>query len=278
MTTIFSSLVQQIQPLFITQRSLYESRERPSKAYSWIAFMVSNIVVELPYGIVAGVLGYLTLYYPIVGTGQASSRQGLVLMFMIQLLIYTSTFAAMTIAALPDAMTASGLVSLLTLMSILFNGVLQAPNQLPGFWRFMYRVSPFTYWIGGLVSTILGGRTVHCTTSEFSIFDPPSGQTCEAYLANFTRAAGGAIENPNDTANCRYCSYSNADQFLARSQIYDSERWRNFGILFAFICFNAFIALLSYYLFRVFKPGDLSNKFQKNKKGIKDSTAAEKTA
>lgn len=33
-TTIFSTLVQQIQPLFVTQRSLYEVRERPSKAYS----------------------------------------------------------------------------------------------------------------------------------------------------------------------------------------------------------------------------------------------------
>lgn len=33
-TTIFSTLVNQIQPLFITQRSLYEVRERPSKAYS----------------------------------------------------------------------------------------------------------------------------------------------------------------------------------------------------------------------------------------------------
>jgi ABC-type multidrug transport system permease subunit len=141
MTTIFSSLVQQIQPLFVTQRSLYESRERPSKAYSWIAFMIANIVVEIPYGIFAGILTFACFYYPVVGAGQSSERQGLVLLFSIQLLIYTSTFASMTIAALPNAETAAGLVSLLTLMSILFNGVLQPPSQLPGFWIFMYRVS-----------------------------------------------------------------------------------------------------------------------------------------
>jgi ATP-binding cassette subfamily G (WHITE) protein 2 (PDR) len=141
LTTIFSSLVQQIQPLFITQRSLYESRERPSKAYSWIAFMVANIVVEIPYGIFAGILTFACFYYPVVGANQSSERQGLVLLYSMQLLIYTSTFAAMTIACLPNAETASGLVSLLTLMSILFNGVLQPPSQLPGFWLFMYRVS-----------------------------------------------------------------------------------------------------------------------------------------
>ncbi|MGG6495547.1 UNVERIFIED_CONTAM: ABC transporter permease, partial [Bacteroidetes bacterium 56_B9] len=43
-TTIFSTLVQQIMPLFVTQRSLYEVRERPSKAYSWVAFIIANIV------------------------------------------------------------------------------------------------------------------------------------------------------------------------------------------------------------------------------------------
>jgi len=53
---------------------------------------------------------------------------------------------------------------------------------------------------------------------------------------------------------------------------------RNFGILFAFICFNVFVALLSYYLFRVVKLGNLTNKFHKNKKGAKAKSTVEKTA
>jgi ABC-type multidrug transport system permease subunit len=36
-------------PTFVTQRSLYEVRERPSKTYSWIVFMVSNIMAEIPW-------------------------------------------------------------------------------------------------------------------------------------------------------------------------------------------------------------------------------------
>ena len=48
LTSIFITLVQQIMPRFVIQRSLYEVRERPSKAYSWAAFLIANIVVEIP--------------------------------------------------------------------------------------------------------------------------------------------------------------------------------------------------------------------------------------
>nr|POE75585.1 zeb2-regulated abc transporter 1 [Quercus suber] len=99
-TTIFSS------------RSLYEVRERPSKAYSWKAFLIANIVVEIPYQILAGTIVWCTFYYPVVGI-QDSERQGLVLLFMIALFIYASTFAHMCIAALPDAQTAGSIVTLL---------------------------------------------------------------------------------------------------------------------------------------------------------------------
>jgi ATP-binding cassette subfamily G (WHITE) protein 2 (PDR) len=64
------------------------------------------------------------------------------MLFSVQLLIYASAFAQMTIAALPDAQTASGLVTLFTFMSILFCGVLQSPDALPGFWIFVSPLYP----------------------------------------------------------------------------------------------------------------------------------------
>lgn len=131
----------QIQPLFITQRSLYEVRERPSKAYSWRAFVIANIVVEIPYQIFTGILAWACYYYAVNGV-QSSQRQVLVLLFIIQLFVYSSTFAHMTIAALPDAQTASAIVTFLMIMMTLFSGVLQGPTALPGFWIFMYRVAP----------------------------------------------------------------------------------------------------------------------------------------
>lgn len=250
--TIFSTLVQQIQPHFLTQRSLYEVRERPSKAYSWKAFVISAVIVEIPYQIITAVLIYACFYYPIIGI-QSSARQGLVLLFCIQLLLYASSFAQMTIAALPNALTASSLVTLLVLMSLTFCGVLQTPTALPGFWIFMWRLSPFSYWISGIVSTQLHGRAIVCSEDETSIFNPPSRTTCQEYLKPFLEQAPGTLQNPSASENCRYCPLRVADQYLAASEIYYSERWRNYGIMWAYIVFNIFIAVVTYWAFRVKK-------------------------
>lgn len=93
-------------PKFVTQRSLYEVRERPSKTYSWVAFVVSNIVVELPYQIFLGVIVWASYYYPIYGANQNAVTQGLMLMFVVQFFLFTSTYADLVISSLPDAETA----------------------------------------------------------------------------------------------------------------------------------------------------------------------------
>ena len=49
----FPQLVNQILPVFVSQRTMYEARERPSKAYSWKAFMIANILVELAWNSVS---------------------------------------------------------------------------------------------------------------------------------------------------------------------------------------------------------------------------------
>lgn len=46
---IFSQVVEQILPMFVSQRTLYEARERPAKAYSWVVFLAANIIVELAW-------------------------------------------------------------------------------------------------------------------------------------------------------------------------------------------------------------------------------------
>ncbi|KAL2429794.1 ABC multidrug transporter MDR1 [Exophiala dermatitidis] len=252
LVTIFSTLVQQIMPRFVIQRSLYEVRERPSKAYSWIAFLVANIFVEIPYQIVLAVLMWISWYFAIFGKNQSGQTRGLMLLFVVQFMLFTSTFAHMIIAAMPDAETAGNIATLLFSLMLTFNGVLQTPKALPGFWIFMYRVSPMTYMVSGWASTGLHGRLVNCARNELAVFDPPSGQTCQQYLAEYLKAgAPGRLYNPSATSACEYCPLSSADQFLAGSNIYYNERWRNFGIGFAYIAFNIFACIMLYYLFRV---------------------------
>lgn len=251
--TLFSSIVQQIQPMFLTQRSLYEVRERPSKAYSWKVFMIANVIVEIPYQILTGTLIWACFYFPVVGAGQSSERQVLVWLLAVMLQIYASSFAQMTIAALPDATTAGAIVTLLMLMSLMFCGVLQTPTALPGFWIFMYRLSPFTYWISAMTSTMLHDQPVTCSAAETKVMNPPMGQTCGDFFSDYLNGAGsaGKLQNPGDTESCRYCTITVGDQFLAGSGISWDDRWRNFGILWAYVIFNIFIAVSTYYLFRV---------------------------
>ena len=139
----------------------------------------------------------------------------------------------MIIAALPDAETAGAIATLMFSLILTFNGVFQPPEALPGFWIFMYRVSPLTYLVSGIISSGLSGRPVRCAQNELAVMQPPSGQTCGQYLQRYAQAAGGAIYNPESTSNCEYCPLSVADQLLAQSKITYSTRWRNFGLMFA---------------------------------------------
>lgn len=142
---------------------------------------------------------------------------------------------------------------------------------------FMYRLSPFTYWIGGIVGTELHGRAINCSERETNIFDPPQGMTCGQYLQPMLSKAPGKLQNPEATSQCRYCTVQNADQIIGASGIFWSQRFRNFGIVWAFIAFNIFMAVLLYYLFRVKKwnTGSKSKSKSKSKESNKEAAAKE---
>lgn len=118
------------------------------------------------------------------------------------------------------------------------NGVLQ-PFRALGWWRWMYRVSPFTYLIEGVLGQAIGKREINCSTVEFVTVQPPSGLSCSQYLDTFINSMGGYVQNPNATSNCEYCAYRTTDQFLLASfNIKYSHHWRNLGIFMVFIVVN----------------------------------------
>ncbi|PHH82185.1 hypothetical protein CDD82_6743 [Ophiocordyceps australis] len=77
--------------------------------------------------------------------------------------------------------------------------------------------------------------------------------TCGQYLAPMLARSVGRLQNPDDTSQCRFCAVTKADQLLSDSRIYWHDRWRNYGIFWAFIAFNIFMAAALYYVFRVQK-------------------------
>ncbi|KAJ5753192.1 ABC multidrug transporter C [Penicillium odoratum] len=255
--TIFGNLVQQIMPHFCTQRSLYEVRERPSKTYSWQAFMASNIIVELPWNTLAALLIFICWYYPIglysnaEPTGSVHERGALMFLLIWTFLLFTSTFAHMIIAGIELAETGGNLANLFFSLCLIFCGVLATPATMPGFWIFMYRVSPFTYLVSAMLSTGVSGTDVVCGAIEYLTINPPSGDTCYQYMEPYINLNGGYLKNPNATSDCSFCTMDSTDTFLASVGSYYKDAWRNFGFMWVYIVFNIFMAVFIYWLARV---------------------------
>ncbi|CAM1508811.1 Fc.00g025500.m01.CDS01 [Cosmosporella sp. VM-42] len=246
---MFSSLVQQIMPKFFLQRTIYEVRERHSNMYSGVVLILANILAEIPYHVVLGVMTFAIFNYTVFGI-RSSEDQGLVLLFFIYFYILAGTFAHMVVAPLPDATTAGRVVTILFSMMILFAGVFQPPTALPGFWIFMYRVSPMTYLVGGVAVSGLSGDPIVCSQAELGVFEPPTDETCGSYMQSYLeQGAPGTLLNPDATTSCSYCPLQYADQVLALSGMYYDDRWRDWGLGFIYITFNIAAVFAFYYMF-----------------------------
>jgi hypothetical protein len=115
----------------------------------------------------------------------------------------------------------------------------------------MYRVSPFTYLIGTVLSVGLADARVRCSEIEFLHFDPIPGTSCKVYMESFIQTSMGYLTNPEANENCAYCPLNTADGFLRSFGIRYEDRWRNFGIMWAFVAFNIAGAFFLYWLVRV---------------------------
>ncbi|OAX81322.1 hypothetical protein ACJ72_04341 [Emergomyces africanus] len=257
--TIFGNLAQQIMPNFVAARALYEARERPSKSYSWKAFMIANIFVELPWNSLMAVIIFACWYYPIglynnaIPNDQVAERGALMFLLILSFLLFTSTFSHLAIAGIEVAETGANIANLLFMLCLIFCGVLASKDALPGFWIFLYRLSPFTYLVSAMLSTGLAGADIVCESVEFLRFNPVANQTCEQYLAPFRESypPRGYLQNPLATTDCGFCAMEKTDSFLAGIGSYYSDAWRNFGLMWVYIVFNIAGAVLIYWLTRV---------------------------
>jgi ATP-binding cassette subfamily G (WHITE) protein 2 (PDR) len=129
--------------------------------------------------------------------------------------------------------------------------VLVPGNALPRFWIFMYRVSPFTYLVGGMLSVGVANTQVNCSPTELLRFTPAPGQTCAEYMQPWLSTQGGNLLNPQSSGECEFCALDSTNAFLAQFEISYADRWRNFGIMWAFIAANVIGAIGLYWVARV---------------------------
>lgn len=253
---VFNTLIQQYLPHFVAQRDLYEVRERPSRTYSWITFILALVTAEIPWNIVCGTLAFFVWYYPTglynnaVPTDTVTERGATMWLAIVCFYIYTSTMGQLCISFSELANNAANLASLLFSMSLMFCGVLSSKDDMPRFWIFMYRCSPFTYFVSTVLSVGLANSDVTCSDVELLRFTPEEG-TCGEYMANYMLFAGGYLVDENATDQCEFCTVSSTNVFLDSVSAQYNYRWRDMGIFIAYIFINIFGTLFFYWLARV---------------------------
>lgn len=251
-----------IQARAIASRELFEVRESKSNTFHWSTLLLAQFLVEIPNSVVLSTLYFVAWYFPIQIPTGASVCGFWWLCYCIFFQLFTISFALAVVYFCPDLPSANILFGVLFNFCIGFCGIVQLPQLFPGFWKFMWRTSPLTYFVEAILGVVLHDREVVCSSNEYDYLDPPSGQTCGDYLEDFFLTHSGYVNNPDATSNCAVCQYKVGDEYLASVGMSVTHRWRDVGLFCAYILFNLTCMLGLYYIFRVqqFKMPELRSK------------------
>ncbi|OSX66986.1 hypothetical protein POSPLADRAFT_1072131 [Postia placenta MAD-698-R-SB12] len=239
--TILPAIVMgQLEPMWIINRRIFV-REASSRIYSPYVFAIGQLVGETPYSILCAILYWVLMVYP-MGFGKGSAGvagtffQLLIVLFME---LFGVGFGQLIGALSPSMQIAPLFNPFMGLVLSTFCGVTLPYPTMEKFWRsWLYQLDPYTRTLSTMLATELHGLKIECAASEFNLFNPPSGQTCQQWAGEFVAGFGGYLNNPNATEACQYCQYAVGDQFFEPLNIRYDNRWRDAFILFSFFIFN----------------------------------------
>ncbi|KAG2038968.1 P-loop containing nucleoside triphosphate hydrolase protein [Suillus americanus] len=142
------SLVHQIMAVYIDIRTVYEIRERHSRMYHWTALVVSQLAAELLWNMTSSAMFFFCCYWTV---GYPTGRAGYTfLMLSVAVPLYYTTLGHGIASMAPTTPVASLYFTTLIIFVLIFDGVIQPFMEL-NWWKWMYRASPFTYIIEGLL-------------------------------------------------------------------------------------------------------------------------------
>lgn len=244
-TVLPALILTQVEIMYHLRRSIF-FREASSKMYNPLVFAASMVLAETPYCILCAIAFFLPLYY-MPGFQTEALRAGYQFLMVLATEFFTVTIGHVIASLTPSSFVSGQLDPFITIVFPLFCGVAIPGPQMPAFWRtWLFQIDPFTRLIGGTVSTALDSLPVICAPSELNSFVPPADQTCGEYMsAFFARGGPGYVVDPNATDVCDYCAFSVGNQFFEPLGFRFANRWRDFGILTAFIGSNLVILFLA---------------------------------
>ncbi|KAF2402846.1 ATP-binding cassette transporter ABC2 [Trichodelitschia bisporula] len=240
-TVLPAIILAQVQPKYAMARRI-AYREQAARAYHTSPFVLSMVVAELPYSVLCTIAFFLPLYY-MPHLQPAPSRAGYQF-----LMVYILENFAVTLGQAVAALTPSPVISALfnpfiIITMAFFCGVTVPRPQIPKFWRaWLFQLNPYTRLVGGMLVTELAGRKVVCTPDEITRFSPPAGQTCGDYMGPFfARGGPGYLVGAATRGVCEYCAFKTGDQWFQALGYEFRHRWRDMGILVAFVGSNLVI-------------------------------------
>ncbi|KAK4046639.1 ATP-binding cassette transporter snq2 [Microbotryomycetes sp. JL201] len=243
-TVLPAIIISSIEPTFIMGRVTF-IRESSSKMYSQQVFALSQLAAEMPYSLLCAVAFFLLLYYP-MGFNTDSSRAGLQFLVVLVVELFSVTLGQAIAAYSPSIYIAAIQNPFFLVILSLFCGVTAPIPTLPAFYRaWLPYLNPFTHIISAMVTTELHDLPVVCQDFEYSVFNPPAGQTCGEWAGPFVQAVGGYINNLSATSACQYCQYAVGDEFFKPLQFSYESRWSEWAYLLAYTAFNCLVTIVA---------------------------------
>ncbi|GJN01211.1 hypothetical protein PR202_ga18458 [Eleusine coracana subsp. coracana] len=207
LTFLLSSTTEAL-PIFLQERDIL-AKETSSGAYRLSSYAVANALVFLPFQLALAILFAAPLYW-LAGLRRTPSAFAYFLL-VVWLILYTANSVVVCFAAAaPDFVVGNAAIQGVMGSFFLFSGYFIARSAMPACWLFMHYVSLFKWPFEALL------------VNEFA-----GGDTCVLRLMGECVATG--------------------DQMLRREGIGEECRWRNLGVMVAFM---AAYRLLGYALLR----------------------------
>ncbi|KAF2999430.1 hypothetical protein E8E13_007547 [Curvularia kusanoi] len=239
-----------LQPRFSAFRDIFIYREKASRSYSWVIFVLSIIIVELPFTLITALIYWLLWYYP-AGLQQDTAHAGYSLLCYWLLHVFIVSLSFLIVAWMPN-LNASLMANGFFYMFVnTFAGTLTARNLTPAGWRWYFDVSPLYYLSEGLTTNSLYEVPVRCMSNEVTVFHLPGNTTCIGFARSFLESATGYLLNPDDRSNCEYCRYGFGQDYYEPFGYSVENRYRNIGIFIGFIAFNFTAVIVGTYLTKV---------------------------
>ncbi|KAJ5163911.1 uncharacterized protein N7500_005741 [Penicillium coprophilum] len=241
-----------MEPRFTAFRDIFVYREKASRSYHWIVFVMSSIIIELPFTLITAFIYWLLWYFP-AGLQTDATHAGYALLCYWLFSVFTVSLGYLIAAWMPNLNSTLMANGFFFMFVNTFAGTLTAREKTPAGWSWYFNVSPLYYLAEGLTTNSLYGHEIRCVSSEVTVFHAPANDTCLSYAGSFLKSATGYLVNPDATGDCDYCRYSLGQEYYQQFGYDNDRKYRDIGIFIGFIAFNFTAVILGTYVTKIYK-------------------------